>query len=59
MSSIPKFWDRILENFGTVFRKSRIVFEELFWSWDLSFRICCVFWCLGLFFAQAGNGKMD
>ena len=23
------------------------------------FWFCCVFWCFGLFLAQAGSGKMD
>ena len=39
--------------------KSRIVLRIDFGPGTNVFRFRCVFWCLGLFFAQAGNGKVD
>ena len=45
--------------FGTIFGQSRIVLRIGFGLEINIFGFCCVFWCLGLFLAQAGNGKVD
>ena len=37
--------------FRTIFRQSRTVFEIGFGLGTDVFRLCYVFWCLGLFFA--------
>ena len=45
--------------FGTIFGQSRIVLRIGFGPRMDVFGFRCVFWCLGLFLAQAGNGKVD
>ena len=46
-------------NVGTVFEQSRIVLRIGFGLRNDVFGFRCVFWCLGLFLAQAGNDKVD
>ena len=45
--------------FGTVFGQSRIVLRIGFGPATDVFGVHCLFWCLGLFLAQDGNGKVD
>ena len=54
------------QNFGTEcwnvwidFEQSRIVLRIGFGLMTDVFEFRCVFWCLGLFLAQAENGKVD
>ena len=55
----PKILGLNVGMFRTIFGQSRIVLRIGFGPGIdvLGFR--CVFWCLGLFFAQDGNGKVD
>ena len=45
--------------FVIVFGQSRIVLRIGFGLMTDVFGFRCVFWCLGLFLAQAENGKVD
>ena len=55
----PKILGLNVGMFGTVFGKSRIVLRIGFGPRTEVFMFRCVFWCLRLFLAQAGNGKVD
>ena len=55
----PKILGLNVGMFGTVFEQSRIVLRIGFGPKTDVFGFCCVFWCLRLFFTQAGNGKVD
>ena len=55
----PKILGLNVRMFGIVFGQSRILLRIGFGLGTNVFRFRCVFWCLGLFFAQAGNGKVD
>ena len=55
----PKILGLNVGMFGIVFGQSRILLRIGFCPGTDVFGFRCVFWCLGLFFAQAGNGKVD
>ena len=55
----PKILGLNVGMFGTVFGQSRIVLRIGFGPGTDVFEFCCVFWCLGLLLAQAGNGIVD
>ena len=55
----PKILGLNVGMFGTVFRQSGIVLRIGFGPRTDVFGFRCVFWYFGLFFAQAGNDKVD
>ena len=55
----PKILGLNVGMFGIVFEQSRIVLRIGFGPGTDFFGFPCVFWCLGLFLAQAGNCKVD
>ena len=54
----PKILGLNVGMFGTVFGQSRIVLRIGFGHGTYVFGFRYVFWCLGLFLAQDGNGKV-
>ena len=55
----PKILGLNVGMFGTVFGQFRIMLRIGFSPGIDVFGFRCVFWCLGLFLAEAGNGKVD
>ena len=55
----PKILGLNVGMFGTIFGQSRIVLRICFGLGIDVFRFRCMFWCLGFFLSQAGNGKVD
>ena len=55
----PKILGLNVGIFVTLFGQSRIMLRVGFGPGTDVFEFRCVLWCLGLFFAQAGNGKVD
>ena len=59
MDLVPRFWDLMLEMFGTIFGQSRTVFKIGFGPENDVFGFCCVFWCLWLFKARNRDSMMN
>ena len=55
----PKILGLNVGMFGTIIGQSRIVLRIGFGLGTYVFGFCYVFWCLGLFLAKVGNGKVD
>ena len=55
----PKILGLNVGMFRTIFGQSKIVLRIGFDPGTDVFGFRYVFWCLGLFLAQAGNGKVD
>ena len=58
-SLVPKFWDQMLECLGLFSGNLGLCLKIGFGPGTDVFRLCCVFWCLRLFLAQSGSGKVD